>query len=1204
MSLRFSNDGPDFPSKLVDSLLAGEVVFLCGTGISAPQLPDFRQLVKRTYETLGVEKTDSEHCAFKSKRFEEVLGSLSRRLAAPESVTRTVSKLLSVPNEPHLDQHRTILRLSRDLDNRISVVTTNFDTLLERAAIAVSPNTKPRSISFAGQALPTPGSPSFCGIVHIHGRLADHHLGLESSQLVLTSADYGDAYMRNGWASRFLFDLARCKAIVLLGYSANDAPVRYFLNVLEADRARFHDLKPVFAFDWYIDEPQEAALSWRTLAVTPLPYCCKVNPNTGERDHGALWRDLANLAEIAERPKRSRRRRASAILERPATELNADSQSELDWLFKGRNDLWSVALKVIVDPDWFKVLRNAKLLTDRDAAWVISSWITKNPQDRERFGCALEWQKRLGHPFTREIERRLRYRKGLDETWTRVWRIFGLVKPINRKDQTYYVIQQRLCSSFVLDSDLCKAVSLLTPRLILSKMDPKLNGKSADHPILRLRDIFTARMAIGDRHRAQELVDSLCAIPGRAGRILELASAELRSTLELETELELIGEEYDENDFLVPSIEGHAQNKHLGGVNFLVRVLVDTLPQAGRLDRESTRQVAIGWKRFPGRIGLRLCLHVMRNAKLFDADEAMSTLLSISDADFWSIRRELPLLLKDRAGSARAAIVSQVEQRIRQTSDPFYDRYSAAPENADWRAHARDSAVWIRLKMLQDVGVLSEIGAVELSAITDRRDYLDRDVEERDFFSTYSSGARWIVGDSKPIEEAPEDTRLRVAHELASSPNRDLQLGWSAFCQSDPQGAFDSLSRAGLTEENGALWNEFLSALRFGNEASKAVREDLSVKALKHLETADADILETMASSLCYLIFVAPRERVPNVGDWLLRLWDTISKQPEPSLDLSADIYRRAINSPGGKLSEVLLLEISERTQVGNALTSKQRRLMKTIFASDGAAGQLGRAIFARNIAFLLTVNKQYVKETFRPYLEAETEEGAALRAVMLELASITPEISHVFRHAIKRGVVESNSTDKRSGVIASKILRPALAELRGKNAFQWGLTTRDLAEVLREAPQAIRCSVLDLLARWLQDDQAGTEEAWRGVVVPFFEKIWPREREFRSASLTRYLIILAVGSGTEFPRALDLLRPYISPYDAGYGSLDPIIGSDIPERFPSKTLELVWLVCGPKSHGRFYGVAQVIDRLIEADPRIEIDRRLQWLEQRAERLN
>ena len=59
-----------------------------------------------------------------------------------------------------------------------------------------------------------------------------------------------------------LFDLARCKTIVLVGYGAGDAPVRYFLNVLEADRARFPDLKPVYAFGAYERDEEKAMRSW------------------------------------------------------------------------------------------------------------------------------------------------------------------------------------------------------------------------------------------------------------------------------------------------------------------------------------------------------------------------------------------------------------------------------------------------------------------------------------------------------------------------------------------------------------------------------------------------------------------------------------------------------------------------------------------------------------------------------------------------------------------------------------------------------------------------------------------------------------------------------------------------------------------------------------------------------------------------------
>ena len=110
-------------------------------------------------------------------------------------------------------------------------------------------------------------------------------------------------------------------------------------------------------------------------------------------------------------------------------------------------------------------------------------------------------------------------------------------------------------------------------------------------------------------------------------QILDIATIELRSALELEFELGLIDDNYDINDSAVSSIEKHAQNEYGDGVNFLVRLLADSLSQACALDRDYTRGVVKGWKNLPGRIGLRLCLHAMRDAELFDADEAMSTLL-------------------------------------------------------------------------------------------------------------------------------------------------------------------------------------------------------------------------------------------------------------------------------------------------------------------------------------------------------------------------------------------------------------------------------------------------------------------------------------------------------------------------------------------------------------------------------------------------
>jgi hypothetical protein len=54
MSLKYFEDGPTFPNELPDQLVAGEVVFLCGAGVSFPQLPGFKDLVEKTFDRLGL----------------------------------------------------------------------------------------------------------------------------------------------------------------------------------------------------------------------------------------------------------------------------------------------------------------------------------------------------------------------------------------------------------------------------------------------------------------------------------------------------------------------------------------------------------------------------------------------------------------------------------------------------------------------------------------------------------------------------------------------------------------------------------------------------------------------------------------------------------------------------------------------------------------------------------------------------------------------------------------------------------------------------------------------------------------------------------------------------------------------------------------------------------------------------------------------
>ncbi|RCK26288.1 SIR2 family protein [Thalassospira lucentensis] len=1199
MTLCFSKHGPEFPSELIDALSAGEVVFLCGSGISVPQLPDFKTLVDQTYKRLDVDKDAAEERSYEGQRYEEVLGALGRRLADPEAMVRTVSEQLVVPSEPQLNKHQTILRLSRDLNNRVLTVTTNFDTLLERA-LENSPN-RDRQKSFAGQALPAPGGPNFSGIIHLHGRLGDPELDLEATSLVLTSSDYGDAYMRSGWASRFLFDLARCKTLVLIGYSANDAPIRYFLNVLEADRARFPDLHQVYAFDAYERDPIEAQTGWGTLAVKPLPYC-KFNPANGDPDHSPLWDDLCQLADMVERPKQSREKLTQRILTGNSSTLTDQQLSELSWLFSDRNDLWPVALKTLSDPSWFKVFQENKLWSTKDAAWVIAAWIANNFESAQSYRTAVEWYTILGNDFISRLEQRLQQNPPVSPFWLKSWRVFVSLQPAEHSDafeQEAYNLNWKLQSGQILDSDLRQSIALLAPMLVARRPWQRnvqdIDESELDEP--RLSNLVNLELRVADDTSAADIIKALDKLDGYEMRILELGNQALSSSLQQSVDLGMIVDDFDWSDFSVPSIEEHAQNAHHNGVIFLVRTIMNTFPKALKFNRDRALTQAAQWRTWPGRIGARMLLHSARDPVAFSGDDALRLLLQLKDTDFWIIRRELALVLRDRASEAKKELVNEVEARIRNSGEAFYARYSLEEDQVDWRAHARDKDVWLRLKMLDAAGAVSTAGRTELDAIVLRRPHLDRDIEDKDFFGSYSYGVRNIVGDSGPILEAAPDDRLKVAAELRISRDIDMQLGWRSYCQSDPKGAFDTLAFAELTKPNIALWGDLLSVLAQSNEENNAtLRDQLSVESLSLLEDLNKLDLKPIAASIIDLLLFRSRGCIKNLENWCDRLWAAV-QLVEHEADFEKDIGMTAINSAAGRLTEILVKELNHTRETDGQYEARQRKRLELIVTDKSQAGILGRAVLVQNFAFMHSVAAELVEKHLMRRLASDTDEARALRAVMVSQSEITPEVTKVASDIVLRGVIETQAISSFSEQIASNILRAALASLRGNDPDLWGISESDVSRTLRESPFNIRCGALSVLARWMQNDEEGGEEAWEKMVEPFFERVWPKESCFIDDAFNHDLMSIVICSGKHFPIALKKLRPYFSLYSGRRASTYPIKNSQAPENFPSEVLDLLWLVFGAKGSVS-YDVPKLLDRIKEADPNIEVDRRFQSLEQ------
>jgi hypothetical protein len=264
----------------------------------------FGQLTAGVYDRLqaSADEEPAEKRAIENYEYDRALRSLEKRTRLPKMsslVREAVTALLKPPRGPFND-HAALLALSRDSEGRPRLLTTNFDTLFERAARSDGLTGIP---SYAGISIPRPGSERDFGVLHLHGRIGDKTLRLGASEMVLTSADFGDAYLRNGWASRYIEDRMRIGTLILVGYRAEDAAMRLLLETLDADRDRFPDLGEIYAMEK--GAPGSASM-WKVKGIKAIEFA----------NYDAIYATLREWARYNADPR-------SYSLARVATILNS-----------------------------------------------------------------------------------------------------------------------------------------------------------------------------------------------------------------------------------------------------------------------------------------------------------------------------------------------------------------------------------------------------------------------------------------------------------------------------------------------------------------------------------------------------------------------------------------------------------------------------------------------------------------------------------------------------------------------------------------------------------------------------------------------------------------------------------------------------------------------------------------------------------------
>ena len=285
------------PRDLITSHREGDLVIFVGAGASVDppaHLPSFKELTRRLAERACIpfEETvddNGKKVQREPREYDRFLGAMPRNF----DVRRHALELVSPPESRFNQTHEAIMRLATAYRTP-RVVTTNYDDHLATAIEAAGIDSPER-----WDAPFLPQGDDFKGLVHLHGSTRGGPRGV-----VLTDEDFGNAYLSNGWATRFLVPMFRRYTVLFVGYSLGDLIMRYLARGMSAE-TRCYALVP---------ENNAASEDWRRLGIQPIGYPVHKREDRSE-DHSALTNVLGAWNAFAQMSQGEHRKRIKAIID-------------------------------------------------------------------------------------------------------------------------------------------------------------------------------------------------------------------------------------------------------------------------------------------------------------------------------------------------------------------------------------------------------------------------------------------------------------------------------------------------------------------------------------------------------------------------------------------------------------------------------------------------------------------------------------------------------------------------------------------------------------------------------------------------------------------------------------------------------------------------------------------------------------------------
>ena len=1210
--MQFVRGGPDIPARLLQAHEDGEVVFFCGAGISRPAgLPTFSGLVKQLYDAMRIEPDPVEAAAIKAGQYDTAVGLLETKVMGGRQAVRTKLAEILTPNLDARNTpatHEALLTLGKDRKDRTRLITTNFDRLFE----AVLAGTGRQVERFRAPRLPVPKG-RWDGLVYLHGLLTENPSENDLERLVVSSGDFGRAYLTEHWAARFVTELLRNFVVCFVGYSIDDPVMRYMVDAIAAEKESPLEM---FAFgSFFKGKEEDAKRKWRAKNVTPILY-------REYRRHAYLHRTLRAWSETYRDGVRGKERIVvEGLRARPLAGTKQDNfvVGRMIWALSDSSGLPARRFAEF-DPapslEWLKPLSEAFVDSGaRPTRWdkvmaQIGRWLIRHLDDR----AALLWLVERGDVLHKNmawgIEQKLKEFHRLEEDndqaklneiranapnaiprpgMRTLWQLLLKGRVRARVDETDF---DPWCDQFrrngltvILRLDLREK---LTPRVELKEpfvWPTEEEDEEADGPahmsrlvdaevVLSTPDVRSQLRGLAGDERWDEALPEL----------LDEFTGLLRDALNLMRELGQADERSDPSHYSQPSISEHSQNSDFRDWTVLIELVRDAWLATCARSTEKARAAAEGWWEIPYPVFRRLAFFAAAQNGIIPQQRALDWLLSDSRWWLWTPEtlREAMRLLVALAPRLTEAELERVEKAI--LAGPPRAMYRDDIDEAFW-GRIQDQDIWLRLAKLAENGTnLSAAGAERLDEISARYKGWQLSENERDEFSTWMREGN----EGREFVATPRGQKALIEWLKANAEN-DPQQGddWPARCREEFDTACSALSALAAQE----IWPR------------RRWREALQV-----WTGEEEELLKCSWDKMASIVARLPDEDLyalsGDVGHWLRMLATRFEGEDTTFLGLCDRIFEleyeeevddpvgRALNHPVGHATDALLQwRLRSPIEDGQGLDGELRSRFSRICDSSIGKFRHGRLMLAADAIRLFRVDRKWTTRYVLPLFEWECSEAEARAAWQGFLGG--PRLYHPLMEAFKPAFLDTvKHYEKlgRYGVQYSSLL--TLAAMNPADVFK----RPELATATKALPQEGLDNAAEMLARTLEGAGGRRAEYWKNRVKPYLKHVWPQTRDVASESIAKRFARMCVEAGGEFPAALREVRHWLQAMDYPEPVVRRLHKAKLHERFPAETLDFLDVIIAEDGYLLPKDLKECLQAICAAMPELRADHRFRRL--------